>query len=1044
DTPTFVYNQGVGVMGLTVSHEVGHMLGLNHDGESGVEYYPGHGSGDTSWGPIMGAPFNENVTQWSAGDYNDSSNSENDLSVIVGQNGFGYRTDDVGNSNAAASELELSNDSQSVHAFGIIEENTDRDIYSFVSGAGNVSLDIDPAANFPNLDVWAGLYDSAGNLMAQSNPGGDVSASISTSVSGGTYYLRVEGVASHAVYDATSDEINEQVPNPWDSNSNTLGYSEYGSLGQYTVNGTIPTPGNNYFNISIANPNTAESGTMTFTVTRTGNLSSAASVDFDSAATLPAIVGATYPDVAIAADFAPGTSLSGTLNFAINEATKTISLPVLVDGVAEPEESIDLVLSNPSAGWVLGDSRETGKITDGGNVEVNANGSAVIVEEGGVDDSYELQLDQDPGGSVTVQVTADSESLVSLDGVAFSNSVSVVFTDTTVDTIYVRAADDSDEEGTHVSVISHQITSTTSSIFSTALMVDDVSVSILDDDLTTPVLAAVDFDQGGAPHPQNWASLAGQSQATTLSNLVDENGATTTIDLTIAENPDGNWSSFGANIIASTVPQHTVDLTEIAGQIYNGSDTFVLTYSDLVPGAEYSLFVFAAESFYSSIQQRVTVTGDSTMTFDQSFTSQQLFVNDQVGDSSRQLSEYAKVMAADASGNIVVEVEPISGTNDVVLAGVAISPSASVEAEIEGRHIFYNNSSFDNSTAGPSADDDGAIVPSPADATDPTLGKTALLPGQAASFVNYTNYSRGINGIMIDVSNVADPDNVDAGDFQFRTGNSDDLTTWTNAPAPSFVDVREGEGVNGSDRITVVWADNVIEKEWLEVRILGNQDTGLAEDDVHYWGNAIGETGDSTSNAFVNATDIVGTRDNPHNFLSPADIEDAYDFNRDARVNATDIVIARDNATFFLNALKLISIPPPSPYVTQNVTFLGQLSLDDLGAGPSDSGSDVWGWTDSQTGRDYALMTNSSGTSFVDVTNGVTPELIGYLPSFTNSSQWRDVKVYQDHAYIVSDNNGPHGMQVFDLTQLRNVSSPPQTFTETAHFDGFRNAHNIF
>ena len=64
------------------------------------------------------------------------------------------------------------------------------------------------------------------------------------------------------------------------------------------------------------------------------------------------------------------------------------------------------------------------------------------------------------------------------------------------------------------------------------------------------------------------------------------------------------------------------------------------------------------------------------------------------------------------------------------------------------------------------------------------------------------------------------------------------------------------------------------------------------------------------------------------------------------------------------------------------------------------------------------------------------------LPTHTTSTTWRDVKVYNNYAFIVSEAGG-HGMQVFDLTRLRNVANPPETFTEDAHYDGFGSSHNI-
>jgi len=105
-------------------------------------------------------------------------------------------------------------------------------------------------------------------------------------------------------------------------------------------------------------------------------------------------------------------------------------------------------------------------------------------------------------------------------------------------------------------------------------------------------------------------------------------------------------------------------------------------------------------------------------------------------------------------------------------------------------------------------------------------------------------------------------------------------------------------------------------------------------------------------------------------------------------------------------------------------------------------GNDSWGWTDSTTGREYAIAGRSTGTSFLDVTDPAVPVYLGDLPPHTGPSDWRDMKVYADHVYIVSEASG-HGMQVFDLTGLRSVASPPVTFSETAHYPNFGSAHNI-
>ncbi len=106
--------------------------------------------------------------------------------------------------------------------------------------------------------------------------------------------------------------------------------------------------------------------------------------------------------------------------------------------------------------------------------------------------------------------------------------------------------------------------------------------------------------------------------------------------------------------------------------------------------------------------------------------------------------------------------------------------------------------------------------------------------------------------------------------------------------------------------------------------------------------------------------------------------------------------------------------------------------------------NDVWGWTDPISGREFALLGRRDATVFVEVTDPVSPLVLGILPSYDGSeSTWRDIKVYKDHAFVVVDARGANGMQVFDLTELRNVQNPPVTFSEIAHYDGIAQAHNI-
>ena len=127
------------------------------------------------------------------------------------------------------------------------------------------------------------------------------------------------------------------------------------------------------------------------------------------------------------------------------------------------------------------------------------------------------------------------------------------------------------------------------------------------------------------------------------------------------------------------------------------------------------------------------------------------------------------------------------------------------------------------------------------------------------------------------------------------------------------------------------------------------------------------------------------------------------------------------------------------------VGILSFLPVRDIGGGRGAQTNDVWGWTDPETKKEYAIVGRTDGTAFIDVTTPTTPIYLGNLPKTTGSrgNAWRDIKVYADHAFIVADGAGDHGMQVFDLRRLRAVANAPATFDEDAHYDGIASAHNI-
>jgi N-acetylneuraminic acid mutarotase len=215
-------------------------------------------------------------------------------------------------------------------------------------------------------------------------------------------------------------------------------------------------------------------------------------------------------------------------------------------------------------------------------------------------------------------------------------------------------------------------------------------------------------------------------------------------------------------------------------------------------------------------------------------------------------------------------------------------------ASVVGRWVFYNNSVFDGNDPAANAADDAAV------ATD----KTAVTSGPTRSFANYTSYSKGINGIMVDVLNLPAGAAPSAADFTFV---ADDQP----APPPTSITVRRGAGVNGSDRVTLTWPDGQIQKTWLQVGVEVTANTGLTTRDNFAFGNWPGETGNKPGvrrrlvgkgrvvAALVNNADAALVKKNftGRRHPGPAPITSAFDFDRDGVVGQADRQIARSNRT---------------------------------------------------------------------------------------------------------------------------------------------------
>jgi hypothetical protein len=226
--PSLAFTAGIGSnpksMAEVLSHELGHSLGLDHDGRSLPisEYYAGQGS----WAPIMGDSENRPISQWSIGDYANPSNVEDDFAKFA-THGAHVRSDDHANALVGATPLSVSG--VNLSGAGMITTRLDADVFSFNASAGLVTLSATPSATGPNLDIKLDLLNAAGTVLASADPvsatvsssqASGLGAAISFSVpSDGTYYARVDGVGA--------------------GNPLTTGYSDYASLGPYSITGTV-------------------------------------------------------------------------------------------------------------------------------------------------------------------------------------------------------------------------------------------------------------------------------------------------------------------------------------------------------------------------------------------------------------------------------------------------------------------------------------------------------------------------------------------------------------------------------------------------------------------------------------------------------------------------------------------------------------------------------------------------------------------------------------------------------------------------------------
>ena len=236
------------------------------------------------------------------------------------------------------------------------------------------------------------------------------------------------------------------------------------------------------------------------------------------------------------------------------------------------------------------------------------------------------------------------------------------------------------------------------------------------------------------------------------------------------------------------------------------------------------------------------------------------------------------------------------------------------DAQVVAERIFYNNSSFDGNDITANAADVAAI------ATD----KMALRPGQTATVDNYTNFKHGINGLMVEIAGATCGADISLDDFQFHIQDPGNPSTWIEVTPSPTLTVDVGAGTGESDRVTIIFPDGTIQNTWLRVTVLSNPlTTGLAENDVFYFGNLVGDTSNSLAAATVDYGDVLRV----FQHASPTvGVEATVDIDRSGVIDSDDVALMLQN---IFNSLPLISVPSAAAGSSATDTALAELEAED-------------------------------------------------------------------------------------------------------------------
>lgn len=384
----------------------------------------------------------------------------------------------------------------------------------------------------------------------------------------------------------------------------------------------------------------------------------------------------------------PITLLSGT----DNDGTETITFPNIdvqqarLKIQADPAQNIFFDINDEN----FEVNRDPGKPAV---VITETNGT--IVGEGVLKpatDTYTVGLTTAPTAPVTITITADPQTKVSVDGTNFATTQTLTFATgvTAAKTVTVQAADDTVVEGVHSSVIRNTVTASTDTNYDPAKFVPEFLTATVADDEDAP-LVAIDFDFSGSPSaPTNWTLDSTALFGTrSYADMIREDGYRSTVNsekVGLEVKVTGATSITGpsASIDSNTVPQHIPDVTAVTGAFgWPGATAVDATWSGLAPSTKYRVYSFlqgAHDAGTPNADQKISIKGigtDDPTPFDQKPTAiGPLFVNDMAGSSSANIKTYGKTVTSKADGTLKVEIRPNTGATALYVSGLAVQQLA--------------------------------------------------------------------------------------------------------------------------------------------------------------------------------------------------------------------------------------------------------------------------------------------------------------------------------------------------------------------------------